>query len=134
MGYLETKMTPKHLDRIQPGTVSGQIKQHQTPGCSTHNIFNLTILVRVGIIPGNINDFLRMLFQQGNLQFSHFLTSLSFANNHYDFSRMIVHSTQAIMNFRLTWGRDGVGIITYCPLGLHIFRKVGSHLTMNSSA
>jgi len=65
-------MTPKHFDGIKFRVVGGQVKQNQTFSRNPHSNLYL-ILMKDVIIPSNINDFLRMLLQQGLQQFCDFL-------------------------------------------------------------
>ena len=66
-------MTPKHFDGIEFRAVGGQVKQNQTSSPNPHNNVYLIILMEDVIIPSNISNFLRMLFQQGLQQFCDFL-------------------------------------------------------------
>jgi len=58
MSGFSTKMTPKHLDRIEPRTVGWQVEQNQTASRSSHNNLYFIILMGDGIIPSNIDGFL----------------------------------------------------------------------------
>ena len=61
MSDFSPKMTPQHLDGIEPGAVGGQVEQNQTASCGAHNGFYFIILMGKGIIPGDINGCLRVV-------------------------------------------------------------------------
>jgi len=57
-------MTPKHFGGIEPRAVDGQVTQNHTSSPSPHNNVYFIILVGDGVIPSDINDFLRMLWNK----------------------------------------------------------------------
>ena len=64
MGDFTPEVTPQHFNRIEPGTVSGQVKQNQ-PACSpTDNRLNFIILMSGKVVPGDIDNLIGVFIEQ----------------------------------------------------------------------
>ena len=129
MGDLAPELTPEHLNRVEPMAVGGQIQQHETAcGASQHRL-DLLVLMCAGVVPRHVHRLIMMIKQRLE-QLRHFLPALVTARDDQRLARVPVDRPKAIA----AGGCMGVGIITCWPFGLHIARRVGCQLMLNSSA
>lgn len=96
MGDLPPVMAPKHLDGIEPRAVSGQIQKHKASCGTADNRFNGGVFVGIGIVPSDINGFLRMFFKKKGEKLSDFLPPLMLAHDNRGVTGMIVDAPDAI--------------------------------------
>lgn len=97
---------PEHFDGIEPRAIRGQIEQNKPTRSPAHHRFNFIILMRIGIIPGHIDGFIRMLLQQCFQEFGDFLPTFASADQHHRLARMVVDGTNPVMFLSLAWRGD----------------------------
>jgi len=102
MGDLTPKLSPEHFNRIEPGTISRQVKQNEPASRGAQYRFHLIILMGTGIIHRDKDGASRMLVNQSLQQLSDFLATLATPKQHHGFTSMIVHGPQTIAFVRLT--------------------------------
>src|SRR5580700_10072744 len=51
MCHLQAKVSPKHLNRIEPRTIRGQIEHNDAPGSRFYHVLDILFAMGIGIIP-----------------------------------------------------------------------------------
>lgn len=106
MSDFASEVAPEHLDWVEPGTVGGQIQQHQASSGPAHDGFDLIVFMRIGVIPGHIEGARRMLVDQRLQQFGDFSAALAPPKQDDRLAGMVIDSAQAITPIRLPGCRD----------------------------
>ena len=65
MGDFTAEMSPQYFAGIEPRTIGWQVKQHQPPGGSPDDHFDLVVLVRAGIVSGDKDRVSGILINKG---------------------------------------------------------------------
>jgi hypothetical protein len=94
------------FDGIEPRAIGWQVQQNQPTSCTPNDCFDLIILMRVGVVPGDVDVSGRVLVHQSLQQFGHFATALSAPKQNDGFTRVIIHGTQPVASVGLTRGGD----------------------------
>ena len=124
------KVAPEHFNRVKRRAVSRQVQEHQPPCSGTDNRLDFVVFVRRGVVPGHVDDLVRMLVNQCLQQFGDLAPALMATHDHHGLTGVVVHRPDAIVRLGLSGRRDH----DLLALGVHIARRVGSQLTLNSSA
>lgn len=64
MGDLAPELAPEHLDRVQPRAVGREVQQNEAPGRAAQHRLDLVVLVRAGIVPGDVDGLGRVFGQE----------------------------------------------------------------------
>jgi hypothetical protein len=106
MGHFAPKMSPQHFNGIEPGTVGWQVQKDQSSFGGLYHSFHLIVLMRIGIIPGDIDRSGGMLLHESFKEMGHLLATLVLLELHHRFARVIIHGSNAIIGLLLTWRLD----------------------------
>ena len=97
MSNVTAQMTPQHLNGVEPGTVGGQVQNHQPSISFFEHFIDLWSLVCVDVIPDQVDRSVRVLGHQGSQELSHLNPSFALAHQEDNLTSVIVHRTDAIL-------------------------------------
>nr|WP_244936461.1 hypothetical protein [Methylobacterium currus] len=103
---LAAELAPEHLDRVQPRAVGREVKQDEAPGRAAQHRLDLIVLVRAGIIPGDVDGLGRVLFQERFEEFSDLASPLMRAGEDHRLAALPINRPEPIAPRRLHRGRD----------------------------
>lgn len=106
MGDLPPEVPPEHLNRIEPGTVGGQVQQHEPTRSGSHDVFHLVILMGCGVVPGHIDGPSGMLLYQCLQQLRNLLSPFAELELHHRFAGVVVDGSDPIIPVWLRGRRD----------------------------
>ena len=66
------EVQPHHFNRVEPGAVGRQVRQHQTPHHGVDDHINVIVNVGAGIVLGDANGASQVPGDQSLQQFGHF--------------------------------------------------------------
>ena len=103
---LAAELAPEHLDRVQPRAVCREIKEDEAPGRAAQHRLDLVVLVRAGIIPGDVDGLGRVLFQERFEEFSDLASPLMRAGEDHRLAALPINRPEQKAPPRLHRGRD----------------------------
>jgi hypothetical protein len=118
VGDFATKVAPQQLDGVEPWTVGRQIEQDQTASSRSDHGLDLVVLMRSGVVPGDIDDACRVLVEQGLQQLGDLRSAFTAAEQDSGCSGMIVDGANAVVLLELTRGGDHDLLTFGTPHGL----------------
>jgi hypothetical protein len=106
--HFAPEVPTEHLNWIEPRIGGRQIEQHQPAYGAAQNFLDLIILVRGGIVSGDIDCAGRMRRQERIEQFGGFSAALTPPNPDHRLARVRINSPDPIMLAGLAVGRRGL--------------------------
>lgn len=106
VGDFATKVAPQQLDGVEPWTVGRQIEQDQTASSRSDHGLDLVVLMRSGVVPGDIDDAGGVLVEQGLQQLGDLRPALTSPEQDRGCAGMIVDGADAVVLLGLAGGGD----------------------------